>query len=233
MRYLGSKTKIASQLLKSILDVPESYKKWYIEPFAGGCNVIDKVGGMNRIANDNNYYLIEMWKSLQNGWVPFSDISKEEYYCVKENIDIYPPEYAGFIGHACSFSGGWWNGYITKNNPATIIAEALIKQAQLLKDVQFFYGNYFELKIPENSIIYCDPPYSGVKDFSWLKFDHIYFWNWVRKMNELGHKIFVSEYTAPADFEAILEIPVKITLGNKNKGDKVQEKIERLFIKRS
>lgn len=43
---MGSKSRIA----KEILSVMLPYRKnWYVEPFCGGCNVIDKVDG-NRIA---------------------------------------------------------------------------------------------------------------------------------------------------------------------------------------
>ena len=77
MQYLGSKNKIAKHLLPIILKnrKPEQY---YVEPFMGGGNMIDKVDGL-RIGNDINYYLIEMWKSLQKGWIPPDVVTEEEY----------------------------------------------------------------------------------------------------------------------------------------------------------
>lgn len=58
MKYMGSKNKISKELLPLIIKnrIPN---QWYVEPFVGGCNMIDKVDG-NRIGNDSNIYLIEM-----------------------------------------------------------------------------------------------------------------------------------------------------------------------------
>ena len=44
MKYMGSKNKIAKDILSIILKyrTPEQY---YVEPFVGGCNTIDKVNG--------------------------------------------------------------------------------------------------------------------------------------------------------------------------------------------
>ena len=59
MKYMGSKNRIAKYLLPIILkDRKEG--QWYVEPFVGGANMIDKVDG-NRIGADNNEYLIAMW----------------------------------------------------------------------------------------------------------------------------------------------------------------------------
>ena len=62
MKYMGSKTRIANEILPIILKNRKPYQ-YYVEPFCGGCNIIDKVDG-NRIASDKNHYLIEMWKGF-------------------------------------------------------------------------------------------------------------------------------------------------------------------------
>ena len=62
MRYMGSKARFAKGILPIILQGRKS-EQWYVEPFAGGMNVISHVDG-NRIANDKSIYLIEMWKGL-------------------------------------------------------------------------------------------------------------------------------------------------------------------------
>lgn len=50
---MGSKAKIAKFIVPIIQQkIDESGKKIYIEPFAGGCNVIDKVKAERRIASD-------------------------------------------------------------------------------------------------------------------------------------------------------------------------------------
>ena len=57
MQYMGSKNRIAKEILPIILK-NKTEEQVYVEPFCGGCNMIDKVEG-KRIANDYNEYLIE------------------------------------------------------------------------------------------------------------------------------------------------------------------------------
>ena len=86
MKYQGSKNKIAKHILPIILK-DRKERQWYVEPFMGGGNMIDKVDGL-RIGNDLNYHLIEMWRALQNGWVPPDEISEAEYKYLKAAQDI-------------------------------------------------------------------------------------------------------------------------------------------------
>lgn len=51
MRYMGSKARIAKEILPLIL-ADRKEGQYFVEPFCGGCNVTDKVSG-NRIANDS------------------------------------------------------------------------------------------------------------------------------------------------------------------------------------
>jgi DNA adenine methylase len=69
MKYMGSKNRHANELLPIILS-NAIYSQTYIEPFCGGCNMIDKVPLKNRIANDSHYYLICLFKAIVNGWIP-------------------------------------------------------------------------------------------------------------------------------------------------------------------
>lgn len=61
MIYMGSKAKIADYIVPIIQShIAVSKNKTYIEPFCGGCNIIDKVKAQNRIAADKNQYLIAL-----------------------------------------------------------------------------------------------------------------------------------------------------------------------------
>jgi DNA adenine methylase len=65
MKYMGSKNRIAKHILPIILkDRKEG--QWYIEPFVGGFNLIDKVKG-NRIAADCNPYITTLFTAIQRG----------------------------------------------------------------------------------------------------------------------------------------------------------------------
>ena len=87
MKYMGSKARFAKELLPIILkDRKEG--QWYVEPFCGGWNMIDKVTG-NRMACDNNPFLIAMWDGLiNNKWfVPKTHIDKEYYSRMREKYN--------------------------------------------------------------------------------------------------------------------------------------------------
>ena len=226
MVYMGSKRRIAKDILPIILKGRKE-GQYYVEPFCGGCNLIDKVEGP-RIANDNNYFLIRLFVALQNGWIPLSELTREQYKDIKENQESYPPELVGFAGFPCSFGGKWFGGYCKPNaKRQNYILEAhnsLLKQIEHLKDCGFSCGDYFDMYIPENSIIYCDPPYSATTGYK-MDFNSDIFWNWVREKSKTN-KVFVSEYNAPSDFECIWEKEIPCTL-NKNAQDK---RIEKLWV---
>lgn len=57
MKYMGSKNRIAKYILPIILAERKPEQFW-VEPFVGGANMIDKVEG-NRIGADLNPYVIQ------------------------------------------------------------------------------------------------------------------------------------------------------------------------------
>ncbi len=67
MKYMGSKARIAKHILPIMLAECEKHGiTTWVEPFVGGSNMIDKVpDSFERIGYDNNKYLIEMYKELQ------------------------------------------------------------------------------------------------------------------------------------------------------------------------
>ena len=156
MKYMGSKNRIAKEILPIMLK--ERGQRTWVEPFVGGANVIDKVQG-NRIGNDNQEYVIALYKALQNGWLPPEEVSEELYAEYKRRQDNLDPLTA-FIGIGCSFGGKWFGGYVRQKgyNFAAGGKRALQKQLPFILDVHFFYKDYREW-YPKNKLIYCDPPY--------------------------------------------------------------------------
>lgn len=230
---MGSKNRIAKYLLPIILkDRKEG--QWYVEPFVGGANMIDKVDG-NRIGGEYNKYIANMWIELEKGWIPKSNYTKEDYTFIKNNKDKVLHE-TGYVGINCSYSGKWFGGYAgiveTKEGLRNYQDEAFrntLTQIPNLKGVKFIHSSYDQLEIPSNSIIYCDPPYEGTAKYK-DDFDHKKFWNWCREKSKEGHQVFISEYKAPEDFECIWSQEVKSSLSANGKigGNKVS--IEKLFI---
>ncbi len=135
MKYMGGKDRIANKILPIILQ-DRKEEQYYIEPFVGGCNVIDKVKG-NRIASDKNIYLIEMWKDLCNGKSFLNDIPKDVYdkarteFNNKTNVFFTNAE-IGWIGFMASYNGrffdGGYNGNYTKRNYTKESIDNILKQ---------------------------------------------------------------------------------------------------------
>jgi len=222
---MGSKNRIAKHLLPIMLAERKPEQCW-VEPFVGGANMIDKVGG-NRIGNDSHEFLIALLVALRDGYTPPTDISKELYYVIKSKPQDYPKELVGFVGFLCSFGGKWWGGYASNkkgDNYADRGSRVLTKQAKNFRAVSFRCGNYLDMEIPPNSLIYCDPPYANTCKYK-DDFNHDVFWDWCRKKTKSGHTVFISEYSAPNDFVCVKEIQHKTILDKNSQ----YPRIEKLF----
>ena len=225
MQYMGSKNRIAKHILPIML-AERKPDQWWVEPFVGGANMIDKVVG-NRMGNDSHVFLIALLVAVRDGYIPPTDISKELYYAVKSKPQDYPKELVGFVGFLCSFGVRWWGGYAFNKegrNYAEKGSRCLVKQAKNLDGVVFKSGSYLELEIPENSLIYCDPPYANTSKYK-DDFNHAVFWDWCRTKTKSGHTVFISEYSAPNDFVCVKEIQHKTILDKNSQ----YPRIEKLF----
>ena len=232
MKYVGSKQRFSKQIYNKICEISPRNNRPWVEPFAGGMNMIANIPFEDgpRYANDINEYVIDMFIALTKGWVPPDIITEEIYTKIKNNKNAYPKYLVGFVGIGCSYSGKWFGGYARGNNKNKIRNYCLesknnvLKQIQKLKDVYYCSSEYFNIIIPENSIVYCDPPYANTVKYK-DDFNTTYFWDWVRKISK-HYDVFISEYKAPEDFDCILEIETFNTL-DKNTGSK--KGIEKLF----
>lgn len=227
---MGSKARFSKDIIPYMIELGDG--KSYVEPFVGGGNMIANIPDIRPMfANDSNKYLIAMWKALQDGWFP-EYVDKDVYESCRRFEQ--PDHLVGWAGFNCSYSGKWFGGYAGKVQTKAGLRdyqeearEHMKKQIPLIKDVVFSNGSYDEMHIPEDAIIYCDPPYAnttGYKD----KFDNEKFWEWARTMS-VNHKVFISEYTAPDDFECIWFQETKSSLSANGKigGNKVS--VEKLF----
>lgn len=229
MKYMGSKNRIAKEILPIMLK--ERGQRTWVEPFVGGANVIDKVQG-ERIGGDKNEYVIALFKALQSGWIPPKNVSENEYNHIKNNFHNYEKHLIGYVGFN-SYGGKFFRGYRRDNEGKRDYwmehFNNLQKQVEAIKNVDFFCCNYTELVIPNNSIIYCDIPYKETEKYKvngvYEIFDYELFWNWCRAKANQGHTIFVSEYNAPSDFECVWMQEVSSNLTNNDKGKKAVEKL--------
>lgn len=213
---MGGKTAISKEI-SEIINKNAGPDKTFVSLFCGACSVESRVDGFKKvILNDKHPYLISTLKAIQKGWEPPENISEFEYYQIKNNIDGNPA-LSGFAGFACSFGGKWFSSYAKcakGRNYAKDGRNSLLRKMSKLKNVDIFCMDYRDVPIPENSVIYCDPPYKGVTGYKCVgNFDHELFWDYMRVLSK-KHTVYISEIQAPDDFKPILEIKKKRTLNN-------------------
>lgn len=224
---MGSKSRIAKYILPIILKDRKD-GQYYVEPFCGGCNTIDKVDG-NRIAADKNPYLIRMWQCLIDGWNPPTTITRDYYNdvrrCYKCNSDEYPPHLIGWVGFMGSYNGKFFDGGYSGHSVYSHGAyydyiehniRNILRQVPYLKEVSFLNSDYKDIVLPPSSIIYCDPPYKVGTKYSY-SINNDEFFEWCRRKSDEGHKVFISEYSAPDNFICVWEKRISVGVAPVNK----------------
>ena len=183
------------------------------------CRVPAKDGP--RIANDINKYMVALLDAAGNrGWLPPETMSKAEWLKIKENPDVYLDELVAFAATGPTFGGTWFGTFALQQAgdiesgdvKYTQARNALIRDVFGLQGIKFYCEDYivFAQRIPSESIIYCDPPYSASYGYEGAKVDievgdslskNVWntnkFWRWADSMVDAGHRVYVSEYTDP------------------------------------
>jgi DNA adenine methylase len=101
MKYMGSKARIAKHILPIMLKNRKE-GQWWVEPFVGGANMIDKVDG-NRLGADYNFFLIEALKMIRDCPQRIPELITEDMYEASKHYD--DAALKGFIRIAMSFGG--------------------------------------------------------------------------------------------------------------------------------
>lgn len=229
MRYQGGKSRIANQLATVIERWGRESNQTFVSLFCGSCVVEAKLAPhFDRvICNDKHEYLIEMLKGVQNGYELPEQITEEQYKYIKSHKDE-DKILAGFVGFGCSFGGKFFGGYARnkeQTNYALQSKKSLLKDMICLPNAEFTCLDYRDVDIPNGSIVYADPPYANTTTYQGQKFDSEAFWEYMRQISK-NNQVFISEQTAPDDFECIWEKPFTRTLDrNKDNQFKVVEKL--------
>lgn len=187
----------------------------FVDGFCGSCSVIQNVpSDYKRIANDNNRYLIAMWKKFTTtNWQPPTTITKAFYDKVRDswhkNDERYEDALIGWVGFMASRNGKFFDGGYSGHNAKgrDYISENIRntnKQLPFLMGIEWQSVSYECISMPKTSLVYYDPPYKGTCGYSTSKsFDHDRFYDWARQMKHDGHTVYISEYDMPGDFSCV------------------------------
>lgn len=241
MRYMGSKRRLARYILPIMLkDRKEG--QWWVEPFMGGCNILKLIDGP-RMGSDFHTELVAFLTAVQSGWQPPAYINEDDYKRIKTSSDLVLKGYVGFLfSFGATYFGSFRRqgtvqhigeeiaGTPLKNNYKSMdytnkVARNTVKALyEGLIGARLCHSSYENLKIPAQSIIYCDPPYAGTTGYG-VGFNHNIFYDWCRLQKAKGHTIFISEYGMPKDFKCIWSM--QLTQNLKQKGS--ARTVEKLF----
>jgi DNA adenine methylase len=180
--------------------------------------------------------LIALYKAVQEGWDPPTDVSKETYQAAKLFPDTDPMK--AFCGFGMSFAGKWFAGYsadrpITRKTGesagyarfAIQARNLLIKKLNLVNNIQCldFLSTAPE---PTDYLIYCDPPYADTTAYAGGPvFDRNDFICRAQEWSKFTD-VFVSEY----DFPIGAEIWSQVTDSRVNvKSGSAKKSVERLY----
>lgn len=226
MKYLGGKSKIAKHIvtiLQNSIDVNNI--ETYIEPFVGGCNIIEYIKCKNRYGYDLNEYLIALLNHVKNGGELVDSVSRELYNDVRASYRAKSAKYSdyfyGMIGFLASYNGRFFDGGYAQdkgNRHYYLESKAnLLKQVDRIKDVVFECCDYSTLN-PSGAVIYCDPPYKGTKGYITGEFNYDEFWDLMREWSK-ENIVYISEELAPDDFDCVWsrEVSRSVNACNKTK----------------
>lgn len=131
-----------------------------------------------------------------------------------------PDALIGYAGFIHSYRGDFFQGYNGDGSDVVSSLTTFLRTVEMIRGKSLYCQTYEELVLPEEPcIIYCDPPYKGERyvgkcfKAGWLGLmDYDAFYDKLRYWRSLGHRVILSERTAPPDFEIIWQKPVKITM---------------------
>jgi DNA adenine methylase len=234
MQYLGGKSGPGARIA-DICSKKLGPNALFVDMFCGSLNVVRHVQTPRRLAVDACGPLILMWRNALRGWVPPTEVLKEEYDRIKATRDPHDPLTA-FVLFGCSFGGKWAGGY-AKNRPTQRYAEhashQVVAKASDCHGLVLEHAT-FQSKHPgcwtPGTVLYADPPYAGTTGYKALEpFNSEAFWFWAGEHARRGVHVFVSEYKAPDGWKLVDE-QVATQAGRLTPGAK-EKRVDRLFYR--
>lgn len=208
MTFQGSKERYNKYIVPLIQQcINNNNISTFIDCCCGGCNIIKHIKAPQRIAIDNDPYLIALWQFLQenpNYEFPLYP-SKEIWDNCKSHREA-EDWFIGLVSIFCSnLAGGFPAGYDKTGSRYNGRIKHCKADLPLLKDVKFICNDYHYLSNFNNCVIYIDPPYVKRHQYNYEIFNTQEFWKFSREISKNNY-VFISEQEAPDDFQSIWSI---------------------------
>lgn len=210
MKYIGSKRRLVEDLKPLIENI--AYLEnidTYVEPFCGGCNLIEHINIKNKYAYDINEALVCLLNKIKNATE--DEINRDFNIINKNTFDKYLHRY--FNNYTSINKDDLWKymycflffsykSIYLKNKASYFLRESMTKnylnnyfnkEHELLSTIKTIdVKDYMNINY-NRAIIYCDPPYENTIDYD----SNIDFRQRDQKLIELAKNnlVFISEYS--------------------------------------
>lgn len=215
--YMGNKFKIVN----NIYDVLRQnfHFENVVSLFCGGGSLEYFLAqrGFNVLANDLDSGLIELHNHLVHGGALPDDFITREMFMEMRELQNW---LGAYVRQVWSFSNNQSSYLYSKERvqgPEELLVEHRLRKRHLedirsLKDanlsLRFISNDYRDVDLsafrPDNTIIYCDPPYKGTRGYNVGEFDNEAFYKWALAND---FTVVISEYDMPAEFNCIAQFP--------------------------
>lgn len=146
-------------------------------------------------------------------------MSRAEYNAVRDNPQLYPPWYVGYISIICSFRGMTTSGYAKDGSRRGRCYrweqyKNASAQRDAIADVIFACCDYRAWRNVKKCIVYCDPPYKGTTGYTRGRqatnsIDYDEYYDFCRHIGK-SNIVLCSEHAMPSDFKELISVPLNI-----------------------
>ena len=161
----------------------------------------------------------------------------ESYLYAKEKEMCLEPIWKMIFSDSTVEARIWWKEFCgrgEKNIPDRIERLESLERLERLKRLKTLESletsriktsreDYTKVIIPDNSVIYCDPPYKGAKGYCKSEFDQEAFYEWCTRQKV---PVYISEYYMP---EELFEVVAKKPKRNTQSATKNLLRIEKIY----
>jgi DNA adenine methylase len=154
---------------------------------------------------DINADVIAFFKALVGGTYTPVHVTPARYKYLKANPVPGGSAERALAAFAYSWRAKSFAGYKKDRKNLASLWQRMQQSRPLFEGVSYVCASYEQCKPAPGSVVYADPPYqtrpggcNGCKEF-----EHDLFWQWVRELSVRGVFVFVSEVTAPSDFDCV------------------------------
>lgn len=255
LKWAGGKTQMLSDIMPKI---PHKYGK-YIEPFIGGGALFFALNPEQAIIADRNPELINVYQQVAVNvndvirQLKKYTNTKEDFYCVRAlEWTKLPKEEAAartiYLNKTC-FNGlyrvnkkGQFNVPFGKyKTPKICDEDALFEASEVLRKAAIICGDYLTVLkkcAQPGDFVFLDPPYLPISEYSdfrrytkeqFVKEDHIALSNEVKRLQELGCHVILTNSNHPLVHELYADYKIEVIQtkryiscnGNKRSGEDV------------